>query len=77
MSDDGDKPISLRDYWGVLQSTDWYYEMAERQAYYDGRRSYQNAVQLASTSDAHKQLFDDYKAAMWNKDKALPPCPSN
>jgi hypothetical protein len=54
--------VTLREYWDLLNRHDWYYVMSDdSSAYYRGERSEDILSNFAKLSEAHAEMFNNFK----------------
>ena len=52
--------ITKEEFKQILKKADFYYQFAEGQRYYDGKASYNLAVQHSRQNDEFRQMFKQY-----------------
>lgn len=68
--------VSLHQFYQMLENHDWYHEMADDHgSYLTGQSALRKLKEIASQSQSHQILFDDYRRYMtiWNEGRPSKP----
>lgn len=61
------EPLSLQQYWDLLNNLDWTYMMSDdSRAYNEGSRDMSRAKSIGRQSPEHQALFDGFYKHVWS-----------